>query len=268
MYTMLEHRITRAGRIAGATVTVLLLSAGMGLGTAFAQTTAQATDQATDGRWLAWMGCWQPMAETATREAPDTMVCFQPVQGDVGVEMVTIENGEVSARQTIRADRQRYDSTQEGCTGWDRGDFSAQPARVFLTSEYLCEGEVARTSTGMLAIVSPEEWIDVRVVKVGDTAPLTWVTRYRLATQSDAEAAGFGDIAADRSMAVRSARIAAARLSVDDVIEASGYVEAEGVSAWVAERNAPLEIDADELIRMSDAGVPGGDLSLPLRRSS
>jgi hypothetical protein len=235
---------------------VLLFSAVAGPGTAFAQTTAQATDQATDGRWLAWMGCWQPVAEAATVDASVALLCFQPLSGDVGVEMVSVENGEISTRQTVRADGRRHDSSLEECTGWDRGDFSARPARVFLASEYVCEGDVVRASTGLLAMVSSEEWIEVKVVTVGGGEPMTWVTRYRLATQSDAEAAGFGDIAADRTMSVRSARVAAAaRPSVDDVIEASEYVEAEAVSAWIAERDAPLEIDADELVRMADADV-------------
>ncbi len=243
-----EHGMTRMGRIAGALTTLILLSAVAGRGTAFAQ--------ATDGRWLAWMGCWQPVAEAATRDAPDALLCFQPLSSDVGVEMVSVEDGEISTRQTVRADGQRHESSLEECTGWDRGDFSARPARVFLASEYVCDGDVVRTSTGLLAMVSSEEWVEVKVVTVGGGDPMTWVTRYRLATQIDAEAAGFGEIAADRSMSVRSARVAAAaRPSVDDVIEASEYVDEQGVTAWIAERDAPLEIDADELVRMADAGV-------------
>jgi hypothetical protein len=237
-------------------VMLLLLSGVVGHSTAFAQAEDQATDQATDGRWLAFMGCWQPVTESTTRDVPVALVCLQPIVGDIGIEMVSVQNGEISARRTIRADRQRYDSSQAGCAGWDRGDFSAQPGRVFLTSEYVCDSDVTRTTTGLLAMVSSEEWVEVKVVTIGDGEPLTWVTRYELATQTDAEAAGFGEIAADRAMAVRSARIAAARISVDDVIEASSYVHAEGVSAWVAERNAPLELDADELVRMADANVP------------
>lgn len=243
-----KHGMTRMARIPGALITVLLVSALAGPGTIFAQS--------TDGRWLAWMGCWQPVAEAATPDTPDALLCFQPLSGDIGVEMVSIEDGEISARQTVRADGRRHDSSLEECTGWDRGDFSARTVRVFLTSEYVCESDVVRASTGLLAMVSSEEWIEVKVVTVGGGEPMTWVTRYRLAAPGDAEAAGFGDIAADRAMSVRSARVAAAaRPSVDDVIEASGFLEAEAVSAWIAERGAALEIDADELVRMADADV-------------
>ncbi len=242
-----EHGMKRMGRRAGALMTLVLLATVAGRGTAFAQ--------ATDGRWLAWMGCWQPVAEGATGDAADALLCFQPLAGDVGVEMVSVENGEISTRQTVRADGRRHDTSSDGCAGWDRADFSARPARVFLSSEYTCDGDVVRTSTGLLAMVSTEEWVEVKVVTV-DGERMTWVTRYHLATQSDAEAAGFGEIAADQSMAVHSARVsAAASPSVDDVIEASGYVDEEGVTAWIAERDVPLEIDADKLVRMADAGV-------------
>lgn len=246
---MAEHGMKRIGRTAAALLALVLLSAGAGPGRALAQ--------ATDGRWLGWVGCWQPVAETDTPDTADALLCVLPLSGEGGVEMVSVDDGEITSRRTVRADGQPHDSDLEGCTGWDRADFSARPARVFLTSERVCEGDIVRTTTGLLAMVSSDEWIDVEVVTVGDGAPLTWVTRYRLATPSDAEAAGFGDIAAGREMAVRSARVAAARApSVGDVIEASERVDPEAVSAWIAERGAPVQIDADQLVRMADAGVP------------
>jgi hypothetical protein len=167
-----------------------------------------------------------------------------------------LEEGEIVGWETVRATGQPREASSEGCTGWERGDFSARPGRVFLSSEYVCDGGVARTSTGMLAMVSSGEWVDVRVVTAGGES-LTWVTRYRLAMQGDAEAAGLGDVAAGLDMAIRSARVAAAaRPSVDDVIEAAAYVDAEGVQAWLDERDAPLDLDSDKLVQMADAGVP------------
>ena len=67
------------------------------------------------------------------------------------------------------------------------------------------------------------------------------MTRYRLATRSQAEAVGLGEIAADRSLAVRSLRLAASgRYSVDDIIEAQAHVDPEAVEAWIVEHETPL----------------------------
>jgi len=104
-------------------------------------------------------------------------------------------------------------------------------------------------------MVSGSEWVQVNVV-AGGGARTAWVTRYRLAPRSVVEEAGLSDIAADHGMEGRTARVAAAaRPSVEDVIEASQYVEEEGVSAWIAELGLRFELDADRLIRMADAGV-------------
>lgn len=244
------HRYEKPGAGAGGTLSALifLFAAAAGARTASAQE--------TDARWLAWMGCWQPVGETAGETAPDALLCFQPLADDVGVEMVSVEGGEIVARETVRADGRRHDSELEGCTGWERGDFSARPGRVYLSSEHLCDGGVTREQTGLLATVSTEEWVDVSVVAAEDERT-TWVMRYRLADESRTDAAGFAEVAAGRETAVRSARVAAsARPSVDDVIEANEYVDADGVGAWIAERGTPLDVNADKLVRMADAGVP------------
>ncbi len=140
---MAEHEETRAGRIAFTVLVIGLLAAVTGPGTAYAQE--------SDERWLAWMGCWQPVGEAAARGAPDALVCFQPLAGDVGVEMVSLEDGEIVARETVRADGRRHDANLEGCAGWDRGDFSARPGRVFLASEHLCDGGVVRAESNSKA---------------------------------------------------------------------------------------------------------------------
>ena len=161
---------------------------------------------------------------------------------------------------TDNGTRSRYASpsepSREGCSGWQQAEFSGQRGRLYLSSEQACDGGVTRASSGIMALVSTNAWIDVRAVSV-DGGHETWVTRYGLATLEDAAAVGLGDIAGERRLAVRSARVAAAaRPSVDDVIEASERVDKEAVGAWIAEAGMPLDLDADELVRLADAGVP------------
>jgi hypothetical protein len=94
-------------------------------------------------------------------------------------------------------------------------------------------------------------------MSVGDET-MTAISRYRLAPIDVAEAAGFGDVAADRAMAVRAARVAAAgAVSVDAVIDAHSAVGPSATAVWVAARGQPLRLDAERLIRMGDAGVAG-----------
>ena len=242
----------------------LFVAAGMMLA---AGPLATAAAQEMNERWLAWMGCWQPVRTSTTADAPESLLCFQPGAEGTGVEMIAVEDGEIAAREIVRADGQPHEATQEGCSGSRRAVFASRPGRVFMDVDQACEGGVDRSSSGMFAMISSDAWIDARVVTVGGEK-VTWVTRYRLATQSQAEAVGLGEIAADRSMAVRSLRLAASgRYSVDDIIEAQAHVDPEAVEAWIVEHETPLEIDADRLVQLADAGVSEGVIDMMVARS-
>jgi len=223
--------------------------------------------QEMDERWLAWMGCWQPVRTSTSADAPESLLCFRPSAAEAGVEMIAVEDGEIAAREVVRADGLPHEATLDGCSGSRRAVFASRPGRVFMDVDQVCEGGVDRLSSGMFAMISSEAWIDARVVTVGDEK-LTWVTRYRLATQSQAEAVGLGEIAADRSMAVRSLRLAASgRYSVGDIIEAQAHVDPEAVEAWIVEHETPLAVDADRLVQLADAGVSEGVIDMMIARS-
>lgn len=209
--------------------------------------------EGVDARWLPWLGCWSEVG------AGEALLCVRPASGTAGaegVELVTVRDGEVAGTSRLRADGVARETTREGCTGTERAEFSSDGHRIHLRSDFVCEGEVDREGTGLIAMVSPSEWIRVESVEVaGETAAVT--RRYREAPEAAIEGTGLGDATAGREMAVRSARRAAAsRPSVEDLIEASEQVDPEAVRAWVAERNRPLEVDAGKLVRLADAGVP------------
>ncbi|MXW65729.1 MAG: hypothetical protein F4Z72_01790 [Gemmatimonadales bacterium] len=242
----------------------LFVAAGMMLA---AGPLATAAAQEMDERWLAWMGCWQPVRTSTSADAPETLLCFRPSADEAGVEMIAVEDGEIASREVVRADGQPREATLEGCSGSRRAVFASRPGRVFMDMDQVCEGGVDRSSSGMFAMISSDSWIDARVVTVGGEK-MTWVTRYRLATQSQAEAVGLGEIAADRSMAVRSLRLAASgRYSVGDIIEAQSHVDPEAVEAWIVEHETPLAVDADRLVQLADAGVSEGVIDMMIARS-
>jgi len=208
--------------------------------------------QDIDTRWMPWMGCWEPTADIL--EAP--LVCVVP--NAQGAELVTLAQGSVRSRELLRTDGERAEIAREGCHGWERAEFSADGHRVYVHSELTCEGGGARTTSGLLSMASPTAWLDIRAVDVGDE-PVALTQRYRLASRSRTEDAGYGDLIADRGLAQRAARVAAARrLTVDDVMDAAEHVDATAVEAWVARRHQRFALNGKRLVELADAGVPPG----------
>src|SRR5687767_202163 len=65
--------------------------------------------------WQALLGCWEPVA-TARDAAPDSsrahMVCVVPVDGSSAVDMLTVANGAVIARERVDASGARLPLTR------------------------------------------------------------------------------------------------------------------------------------------------------------
>ncbi len=219
-----------------------------------------AAAQDVDSRWLPWLGCWE--ASDGGMEVP--MLCLQPLQGGEGVELTTWSEGEVISTEAIYTDGQARESSREGCVGMEEARFSEDGRRVYLKSEYACEGGVERGATGLLAFANPMEWLDIKVIQVaGERVPM--VLRYRMARASRVEAAGMDQVVAPRAMSVKAARIAAsARLGPEDLIEATGKVDAKAIEALIVERGDPFPVDSETLVRLADAGVQESVIDLAI----
>jgi hypothetical protein len=225
-----------------------------GLGAALLLVTGPGVSaQTVDGRWLPWLGCWAP--SEAIQEVD--LLCLRPADQPGAVEAVRVSDGAVQSREVLFADSERHVTDREGCQGWEEGTFSRDQRRVFTRFEHVCEGGREQEGGAIMALSSPTEWLDVRVMGI-EGERTAWVQRYALVDQETAEAAGFGDILTpEQAWAARSARmVAAASMDVDDVIEASAAVPPEAVAALVATRADPLDLNAAEVVRMADAGVP------------
>ncbi len=239
----------------GVTRTFGMPTAGGALVLTLALTLGNPPGVAAQGReagWLPWLGCWELVGE----EAEGPMLCVRPLEAPGAVEMLTVATGEIVARDTIVADGVERAVSREGCDGRERWSFSGDGRRIFLRSDYVCEGGVERRATGVVAMASPGEWVDAEAIEV-DGEPVTWVRRYRLAPPERAAAVGLGGIAAERGMSVRVARrAAAAGATLEDVAEASRIVHPRAVEAWIAEVGRPFEVTAERLLELADAGVP------------
>lgn len=204
--------------------------------------------QEADGRWLAWTGCW----ETSGELADGSMLCVRPVPD--GVEMLTIEGAEVVSTEVVRADGLPHPIEQEGCSGSRVADFGTEGRRIYVEEEYVCDG-LAQRSTGMIAMISPTEWIDIRAAET-DGEAATWVRSYRIASPEAAEEAGFAGLNVGREIPVRMARARAASADLGDVMEASSRAHPDVVSAWLVESGERFDVSADRLVELADAGVP------------
>jgi hypothetical protein len=212
--------------------------------------TVAAAAQETDGRWTAFYGCWEPVDETVDRG----VLCVRPEAG--GVELYTVVDGIITTSDAIVADGGRNETSVEGCEGWESATFSDDGRRVFTSSEFVCGEETPRSATGVMSLVAPTRWIDVRSVDV-DGEKVAWVQHYQLVGPERLAEEGIEDITADIGMAVRTARMAASQsIGINDVEEATALMDAKAVETWIAARGERFDIDADELIRMADAGIP------------
>ena len=223
---------------------------GTGLLTAAVLLAAPASAQeAVDSRWLPWLGCW----EVAGEEGP--MTCFVPSGDDDAVERVTFRDGDVR-REVLRADGRSRTTSAEGCEGTQSLAFSGDERRVYTSLSLSCEGGDTRSSRSLLAFLGPDSWIDVTAADVAGREA-SWVTPYYPASPERVREAGVENPTVAREMAVESARYAAAGpITVDAIIDAHASVGAEAVRSWIGHRGEPLELDADRLVRLADAGVP------------
>lgn len=222
---------------------VVLVLAGLAL--------AAPTEAQTDTRWTPYLGCWQP----AGGSSDGGVLCFRPMDGDVGVEMVTVADGEIVMTEIFRADGTPQSIEREGCTGSETAEFSSDSRRIYTRSLYTCAGDVSRGASGIMSIVSPTEWLDVRSVGV-EGERMAWVQFYESADPLKVQEIGLADITADLGLAIRSSRMAAsAPIDVEDILEATEHVDDKTVEAWIAERGDRFTLAASDLIALDDAGL-------------
>lgn len=228
-------------RLAAVTAVMLVL-----LGAA----ATEAGAQEGDARWLPFVGCW----EAVDAEDSIGLLCFTPAGG--GVDLVNYVDGEVASTERLAADGQPRTIQAEGCDGWESVEFSQDGRRAFTRTEFTCSEGSTRSGTGVMALTAPDTWVDVRVLDM-DGEEVAWVQEYRLAAAERLADEGVPNPAAERRLAVRSARMAAAApIDLEDVMEASSRMDERAVETWLVAEGDELEIDADALVRLDDAGVP------------
>ena len=209
---------------------------------------ARAQETAIDPRWLAYLGCWERV------DAAKSHVCVVPAGDRSSVDLVTVEKGEVTARERIAVTGEHLQTSRGDCTGWHSAQWSSHGQRLYLRSEDTCAGGTA-TGTGVIAMSDNGDWLYIQAMTIGGQTGLR-VQRYREATS---EVLLPDDVAAAVRLGISStlqARAAAgAPLSIDDVVEASRNVDGAVIEAWLVERGDRFTLHAKRLATLADAHV-------------
>jgi hypothetical protein len=244
-------RTKSIGLVAGAAAVVALGGAPAAL---------NGQEAETKTGWQPYLGCWEPQLAASGdwmlsgTEVDEGILCFVP--GGADVEMLTVVEGSIAYRESFRTDGQPRAIEQEGCTGQESARFSDDRRRIYTISEMSCEGEAPRRSTGIISMPSPGEWLDVRAIEMNGVST-AWSQWYQRTDGSVLRELGFADLDMPSPFSVRSAAAYANTvISIDDVIDASANVDPRAVEGWIAAvRQEFINLDADDLIRLEEAGV-------------
>ena len=223
---------------------------------------AEAQAPTAGSQWLAWYGCWE--ADDVRDDESPLLVCFEPMDDEAGVEIRTLADGDVLGVEHIVADGTPVAAEEGGCTGDRSATWSADGARVFISSELHCAEGVTRSTSGVMALTNEgNQWLEIHAVRSGDREPILGVRAFAPASREAMEAQGVQPPVADRGLAVRTARsVVSAPLSPADVSEAVELAGAPVTRALIAEIGHPFQLSSDVARELTRQGVPGDVLDV------
>ena len=266
---MRNHKhVLRHTRLTTVVAAVALVVAAPSMG--WAQQTQQASQTAQlDARWQPWIGCWRPAAppsadpisySTTPRSSDAPLVCVVPASGgnmSSSVNVVTVKDGKIVSRDTIVASGNNVARSKDGCDGTERAKWSADGHRLYVSSDFTCPGGLKRTSSGLFAISPQGQWVNVQSVNASGTTAVRTL-RYSDAGTPSSLPSEISDALASQTLAVSTARAAAGeRLSIAAIVDASHNADSSAVAAFLIDRGQGFNVDAKQLVALSDAGLPG-----------
>ncbi|HET9013525.1 MAG TPA: hypothetical protein VFN38_17000, partial [Gemmatimonadaceae bacterium] len=213
--------------------------------------------QQATGSWQPWIGCWSagPAIGGIAPSAMAPLVCIAPTPDANVAEVTTISGDKVVSTQRIDAGGRELPVDTKGCTGTQRAQWSADGRRVYLRAVTTCDG-LERVTSGIMAISPTGEWLDVQGVGVAGEEGVR-VAHYRDAGLPSAVPEPIAAALRARGAATPTARLTAGgTIGSAAVIEASRSAAPAVVEAWLLERGQHFAVDAKELVRLADAGVP------------
>lgn len=210
----------------------------------------------------ALLGCWR-LTEPS---ADGSIVCILPGADASSVRIATVEEDRIVEETALSVDGVGRQVEEGGCTGTETATWSRDGGRIFLRTELDCNG-IRRVSTGVIAMVAENEWVDVQSVSVGGQQA-SRTLRYRAIRAENVPEAVASQLPRDQRLVQESARLeAAAPLDYDDVVEASGLIAAPAVEALLAARKHGWALNAQRLLQLESAGVPATTIDMMIALS-
>jgi hypothetical protein len=194
---------------------------------------------------------------------PGRAVCVLPSTGQSAgeVQIIVADSDSVVQRHRIGVTGERVPVSRDGCAGWESAR-SGSDGRIYMRSEYACEGGIQRATSGLISMIAPNEWADVQTTVVDDQSTVI-VQRYRETVPPAVIAAEVNAALSDRSLAISSARIGASGvIQLQDIVEASGTTFSSTVEAWLLERRQGYRLQGKHVESLAAAGVPTGIIDM------
>jgi hypothetical protein len=213
----------------------------------------------SDPRWGPWLGCWE-LHEQGVRDASEPApeeqrqpnvdetvqprVCVSPVPPNAAAFVTTVGT-EKAFDQVVTADGLDRAVDDGECRGTQSADWSADGLRLFARAQLTCAGDPTPRRVTGLALLAPDgTWLDIQAVEVGGRENVR-VRRYRRIWDEAGAAA------------ISKPHIAAARLRLPDIKEASAKISPRAIEAALVETDAGFDLTGRDLIDLDDAGVAG-----------
>jgi hypothetical protein len=255
-YNSISRSLTNV--VAGATT---VLAATLMLSSSVAAQSAN-----TDARWQPYLGCWLPN-QTSTAVGADavsgSMVCVVPVAGSASVDLATIVNRRVTSRERVTVNGQRESKNADDCPGWETANWSADGKRIYIRSEYSCSNNLTVKGNGVFAMTEGGDFVQVLSSTIGTNAGAR-VVKFRQADVELAPGTMISDsslvttVASQMPFSLRAARGAAGfTTNANLIVDITKNTNEQIAQAWLGEFGGAMTLNAQELIALSDAGLPG-----------
>ena len=165
-----QHRLLRSALMIRTHVPIAAALLAIAASLAHAQPTSATAPRLTTGkqqrmgvdpRWSPWLGCRTPAARSGA--SPGTQLCIVPSDDGTGVRMITFDNDREILGEVVIADGTPQPMADKGCSGQRTTRWSTSGLRLFSASSQKCADEPEIKTTGLSALVTADQWIDVQV---------------------------------------------------------------------------------------------------------
>ena len=209
-----------------------------------------------DEAWRPLLGCWASAGNTASPAS----FCVVPTHDRQTVDVVSLLGDSIVSRAPLTATGARIARAQDGCSGSERGTWSADTHRLFTHAEYTCAGGQKVSSDGMYTLLTPSRFARIEAVPVAGGSNVR-VRTYQLRTDTSKLPFSVASLLPSPHAAVMARAVAAADVTPAAVIEAATLVENPVVDTWLAMRGQLFGLSSADTRALRRAHVPAGTIT-------